>query len=312
MAPERTDVRQGNRLTGEEEIAPVRALSAELIDYAGLFPPAQLPMPAAVHNFRHYLELPFSWLLGRFILPAARLEEFEVHAQPRLLFDTSPCWRLSLLSAEPAHDIERLLEFNRRYAGARFDSIEIKTGSAAEIEAAASVIPPAIQLYCEIPLHEGMLPLLAAIHRVKARAKIRCGGVTPDAFPSAERLAAFLHACGAANVSFKATAGLHHPVRGLYPLTYEADSPKGLMHGFLNLFLAASWVHSGCTIGETVECLEERSASAFQFDDLGVRWRDRLLSSAEILEARRTFAVGFGSCSFSEPVSDLRNLNLIP
>ena len=39
--------------------------------------------------------------------------------------------------------------------------------------------------------------------------------------------------------------GLHHPVRGEYPLTYAPDAPRGVMHGFLNVFLAAAFVWHG-------------------------------------------------------------------
>src|SRR5438477_108730 len=69
------------------------------------------------------------------------------------------------------------------------------------------------------------------------RAKIRTGGVTPEAFPKSAEIVRFVRTCLAANVPFKATAGLHHPIRCFHPLTYDADSPQGTMHGFLNLFL---------------------------------------------------------------------------
>ena len=53
------------------------ALLSGLIDYAGLFPPASLAMAAAVANYDAYLRGEYSWILGRFIVPVARLEEFE-------------------------------------------------------------------------------------------------------------------------------------------------------------------------------------------------------------------------------------------
>jgi len=34
-------------------------------------------------------------------------------------------------------------------------------------------------------------------------------------------------------VPFKATAGLHHPLRCIHPLTHEPNSPAAAMHGFL-------------------------------------------------------------------------------
>lgn len=315
MASEGADVRPGDGLVdGVGEVrASARALFAALIDYAGLFPPAQLPMPAAVHNYAHYQDIPFSWIVGRFIVPASRLEEFEREATSYLpLPGSSAIWRLSLLSTDPARDVKRLDDFNRTHSGALFDSIEIKADSAAEIAAAGKAIPRSLRLYCETPPVGEIDPLIAAIGKAGAQAKVRCGGVSADAFPSADRLAGFLCACHAAGVGFKATAGLHHPLRGIYPFTYEPDSQKGLMHGFLTVVLAAAWVCVGMSGGEVVELLEERSAAAFRFFDDGVVWREHHLGIADLLASRRDFAFAFGSCSFAEPVADLRKMNLIP
>ena len=55
--------------------ASVRALLTGIIDYAGMFPPAKLPLDQAIRNYARYRTEPESWMLGRFICPAARLEE---------------------------------------------------------------------------------------------------------------------------------------------------------------------------------------------------------------------------------------------
>lgn len=144
--------------------------------------------------------------------------------------------------------------------------------------------------------------LLPELKRRGLRAKIRTGGVTADAFPAPESVAAFLRACHAEGVAFKATAGLHHPVRCIRPLTYEADAPTGTMHGFLNVFLAAAMLDDAEAI------LREEQASAFVFDDAGASWRDRRVSTEELARMRRDFATSFGSCSFEEPIADLEEL----
>ena len=46
-----------------------------LIDYAGLFPPASLDLAAAVRNFTWYRLGDDNWMLGRFIVPASRLQD---------------------------------------------------------------------------------------------------------------------------------------------------------------------------------------------------------------------------------------------
>ncbi|HVR41228.1 MAG TPA: hypothetical protein VMU84_19195 [Thermoanaerobaculia bacterium] len=146
---------------------------------------------------------------------------------------------------------------------------------------------------------------LDAIARAGLRAKIRTGGVTPDAFPSTESVAQFIRACKEKGIAFKATAGLHHPVRCVKPLTYEPDAPTGTMHGFLNVFLAALFVD------DTEEILRETDPRAFVFTDEGVRWRDHFASTDEIARMRRDFAMSFGSCSFEEPIEDLKELRFL-
>src|SRR6185436_15978516 len=106
-------------------------------------------------------------------------------------------------------------------------------------------IPGYLQPYIEIPVSGDPAPLATAVGRAGGRLKVRTGGVTADAFPSAADLARFLRAAVQAGVPFKATAGLHHPLRAEYRLTYEPGSACGTMFGFLNLFLATAFVSAG-------------------------------------------------------------------
>jgi hypothetical protein len=144
--------------------------------------------------------------------------------------------------------------------------------------------------------------VLPELKRRGLRAKIRTGGITEDAFPTAQNVAAFLRACAREGVAFKATAGLHHPLRCVKPLTYEPNAAVGTMHGFVNVFLAAAMV------GDAEAILLETDPGAFSFDDDGARWRDRRVTTDALATMRRDFATSFGSCSFEEPISDLREL----
>jgi hypothetical protein len=141
-------------------------------------------------------------------------------------------------------------------------------------------------------------------------AKIRTGGLTADKIPSIEAVAAFLRENARKRRAFKATAGLHHAVRGEYALTYAADSPRAVMHGFLNVFLAAvfAW-HGRDAILEGV--LGETDPAAFRFSDSEAGWREHPVTTAQIAEARRDFLHSFGSCSFEEPVQELIKLGLM-
>jgi hypothetical protein len=120
----------------------------------------------------------------------------------------------------------------------------------------------------------------------------------------------FMKACLAAGVAFKATAGLHHPLRAEYALTYAPDAPRGVMHGYLNVFLAAAWLAAGLPDAQVMALLEERDTSAIRFEGEVVRWRDHVLSAAELSRARERVILGFGSCSFREPLDDAQALGI--
>lgn len=165
------------------------------------------------------------------------------------------------------------------------------------------VLQAARPVYCEVPIGD-----LDEVRRAGCLAKLRTGGVKPEAIPAVADVAAFILACAERRLPFKATAGLHHPVRSPHPLTYEADAPRAVMHGFLNVFLAAALAWHGDRDIEPV--LSETDPAAFRFDDRA-HWRDRSLDAEQVREARQNFAHSFGSCSFEEPVSDLEALGLL-
>lgn len=295
-------------------MSALRALLEELIDYAGLFPPAALGMARAVEAYAAHRKGPESWMLGRFVVPVARLDEFGRAAAPHLPESRdADVWRLSALIAEdPSAEMQRIVRFNDESAGrATIDAVELKAAEPAAIEAALAALPEGLAAYVEVPISGDTLELLRAIAVRGARAKVRTGGLTPEAFPDPAALARFLVACREAGCAFKATAGLHHPVRSRQPLTYAADSPQGVMHGFLNLFAAATLAHTGASVDEVEALLREERPGAFVFDESGLAWRSRRLASAAITEARRGFALGFGSCSFSEPTADLGALGFL-
>jgi hypothetical protein len=290
-----------------------RVLLRDLIDYAGLFPPASLGMASTVGNYDSYLRSEWNWILGRLIVPVARLEEFE-EAFAGL---TSPAhdadfanWRLSvLLGSDVVADVARISEFNARDV-AVIESVEVKIAGAGEIRQFSEVIPSMLTTYFEVPL-SSLGECIAAIADCGQRAKIRTGGETAEKFPAPESVIEFVRLCSAAGVAFKATAGLHHPLRSVHRFTYQPESPSGMMHGFLNLFLAAAFLRAGMDARLAVQLLEEQSTSAFDIDSDGVGWREHRLSRSEIAAARQGLAISFGSCSFTEPVDDLRVLHLV-
>ncbi|MBX3173821.1 MAG: hypothetical protein KF709_05380 [Gemmatimonadaceae bacterium] len=289
----------------------MRQLLTGLVDYAGLFPPAALPMSEAVANYARYRTSAARPMLARFVVPAARLNEFASSATTvRAATDIMP-WPLAVLAA--ASDAETLTAFDAAQAG-RFvvDSVEAKADSSAGIAALAAAYRPQRAVYVELPVDADPEPLIRQLAERGLRAKIRTGGVTPDAFPSPEQVMRFLAACVRHGVPFKATAGLHHPLRGEYPLTYAADAVRGTMYGYLNIFLAAALLHAGNDPATVLPLLQERDPSAFIATESALMWRGLTLDAEQIAAAREVFAGSFGSCSFDEPVQDLDALSLLP
>jgi hypothetical protein len=278
-----------------------------LIDYAGLFPPAGLKMADAVANYRTYKNGSNAWALGRFIVPAARLEEFESHFVP-----DREIWHMSaLLGQNPTEDLALVGEFNTRHRhSALVDTLEAKVSNVAAIQELKSQVPESMLIYFEIPAAGDPAELIAAIGAAHGRAKVRTGGLTPEMFPSENHVLCFLSGCISANVAFKATAGLHHPVRCVKPLTYEKDAPRGAMHGFLNVFLAAAFLLDGLPESELEKLLLDDDPSHFDFTEDAITWRGHRLTQARLLESR-ALAASFGSCSFEEPVGDLAALNFL-
>jgi len=146
--------------------------------------------------------------------------------------------------------------------------------------------------------------------RAGARAKVRTGGVTADAFPSAKQLARFIKRCVERRVAFKATAGLHHPLRAEYRLTYDDGAQRATMFGFLNVFLAAALARAGSSEADLVPMLEERDPASVHFGEDVVEWRGKVIDAETLRLTRSRVAVSFGSCSFREPVDELAALRL--
>lgn len=311
----------------------IRVLLDGLIDYAGLFPPARLSMRAAVEEYARQKQSEHAWALGRFICPASRLDEFTREAAAlmpgtnatsgyRERADAGEPWGISALIDAAGidglkKDLDRIDAFNERHSAedaglAHIDNLELKAPAPGFIDEALDVIPSDLFPFFEFPLNTDCRGFVAALAGNGAAAKVRTGGITPDLIPAAPDLAAFLVACAAGEVPFKATAGLHHPVRSDYPLDSTPQAPRGTMHGFLNVFIAAAIVKElDADIATTRAILEDRIAGNFRFTETVAAWRDRAVETTELALVRERFALSFGSCSFDEPVADLGQLSLL-
>ena len=287
-------------------MSAIRALMAGMIDYAGLFPPAALDMKTVVSNYSEYASGQESWALGRLIVPATRLPEFTDVFNEVCCDEREKAWLLSVIgSGDPCDDTARINSFTQ--GAVLIDTFEVKASDAATAERMLTGMPIGLIPYIEFPPEkaEEMLPVLTPFG---ASAKIRMGGPTPESIPDVTTVARFLIACADSQIAFKATAGLHHAVRGEYELEDDPDSPSQLMHGFMNLFLAASLAWLGKEEDAIITTLEEESPTNFRVSEDSIRWHGNALTTSQIGTMRRDFGIEFGSCSFLEPLEDLKAL----
>jgi hypothetical protein len=319
-----------------------RAFVSGIIDYAGLFPPARLELDEAIRNYARYREDQRSLLVSRFICPAARLEELAPYHDT--LFGEGAPFAFAALSrpeetAEAAldrleQDLSAVTAFQRRH-GSRVtvEVVEAATPAslldAADREAlrdfygrAAAVAErhnaSSLRLFFELPptgrwatATPAAIEALAALNAQREEAwpagvKLRTGGLDAAAFPPVERVALVLAACRDHGVPFKATAGLHHPVR------HRASEPRTMSHGFLNVF-GAGILARAAAAGESRirQILADEREEAFSFHPDRFCWNDLCATTAQIAEARTDAVVSFGSCSVDEPWDDLQRLGLV-
>jgi hypothetical protein len=298
-------------------MSSLRAFFTGIVDYAGLFPPAKLDMSEGVHAYAKHLAGNDADLLGRFVVPASRLDEFSATASAVLPHHGSP-WRLSVIAdLDVARTRTTIDHFNaahdsRSAAGhATCDSVELPVSSHDDVWNAVKAFDEETSLFLEVSPVSDPRYLISEIAETFASAKLRTGGVVESAIPGTDHVLRFIELCVEKGVPFKATAGLHHAVRGRYPLTYDRDSPTAVMFGYLNIFFAAAFCAAGSSEGAVLGALEETDASQFRCDDVGVWWQDHVVVHEQLSVVRQAVATSFGSCSFLEPVEEARALHLI-
>ncbi|MBK6647552.1 MAG: hypothetical protein IPG44_17710 [Anaerolineales bacterium] len=302
---------------------PFRLFMSQILDYAGIYPPANLSLRDAFKNFAVYQSDPQAWMLSRFVLPAKRLGELPAFDK-KLSFTT--LGRGGRVADEFLANLNLDIADIRAFSDARKNAVvdmcevALPASSLTEKFAANDIVTRTadalnrngITVFFECPFGEGWRDraekLLRALRKVKDKHvgfKLRTGGVTADAFPSIEQVAWAVIQTREAGVPLKCTAGLHHPIR------HFNEGVNAKMHGFLNVFGAGVLAYSnGLSQAETQSILEDEQAENFIFDEIGFEWKGLRVANLEIQKAR-LFATSFGSCSFDEPKEDLQNLNLL-
>lgn len=317
----------------------LRQFLQHIIDYAGLFPPAQLPLGPAIENYARYRLEAQSWMLARFIAPVREFDNLRQHGD---LFEVKPPFVFSALlrGGDDANsfiqrlreDLAAIFEFVATSHGqVVVDRLEARlsqqwldrlppeelTAFFGEVRGAIQESTTAIQIpYFEVPLSGDWRSRIAKVSGAladynqqagdEAGLKLRCGGEQADMVPGATQVATFIAACRDAGIPMKCTAGLHHPIR------HFDDDLQTKVHGFFNVFGAGVLAHAAQLETETIQrIVEDEDASHFRFDNYAFRWGDFVADLDAIAEARTMLITSFGSCSFDEPVDDLRAMELI-
>lgn len=323
---------------------PLRAFMAHLIDYAGLFPPARLPLDEAIRNYARFRREGDAWMLDRFICPARRLRELQ--PQKAVLFAEGEPFRFSVLGSagrSPEEFLSHLkkdlaligefLDFHEGRVQADLYETRLPDSFAeavdpAALEAFLSAVAetvdgttlPAIRVFYEAGFGGEWRSRLETVMTGLARhgeartggvygqpgLKVRCGGEDPALVPAPEQVAAVLAESRRCRIPVKATAGLHHPVRH-----HNADAGM-VMHGFLNVFGAGILAAAhDLEEAQVLEIVADSDPGNFLFTRRAFAWRNLRVSADDIRTARRDRVLSFGSCSFDEPREDLRRMNLL-
>ncbi|WNM42287.1 hypothetical protein RMN56_13565 [Micromonospora halotolerans] len=275
----------------------VPRLFAGLVDDAAVFPPGSAALPDAVTAHLRHRAGWYADLVGPLLLPASALPDLPDVLAPEAslavgVIGDVPVGRLEAALAEAdARVTVRQVEAPVAKRGE-----DPQPGLADLLKLAERLAGTAV--YAEIPLTFGLLNALDALAAARAgglpvAAKFRTGGLAAELFPTPVELAAVICACRDRELPFKLTAGLHQAIR-------HRDPETGFTHhGFVNVLAAALAATGGAEVDGVAELLAVT-------DPLRVVEQARAHQDAE-----RPLWVGYGSCSISEPLTDLIRLGLV-
>ena len=309
----------------------LRLLLEHSLDFAGLFPPAALPVGQAAPAFAADRTGGDGWMLARFVCPAAKLTELAAflaaEAAPAAPLPVSALGRNGKTTGEFLAgldaDLSALTAFRSRVGDrAGVSSVELRLPGEAvapavllkllgTIEALLARVPDnGLQPFFELaptPTLPAQLAILAehnaatpARQARPAGFKLRTGGTDAATFPTADQFAAALIAAREAGLPMKCTGGLHHA------LPHRSASLGVRMHGFVNVLAAATLAHAGADAATVGALLGEDQAAAFAFEATGLTWRGHRADLAALCAARRNFLVAFGCCYLDRPRAGLR------
>ncbi len=298
------------------------AFTEGLFDYAGLYPPAALPIEDAVAEYVRILDSDDARLCGPFVVDPDRLPAV-ARAYHERTGEAVPVSLLAGTRRPLRDDIRQVAELPAAVrAQFRIDQIESRWPETSDSRPTAVLMEDLVtesarlspeRLFFEIDPGSWQVADVATAttafgrgDQPRAGLKIRCGGPDPSAVPSVAHTGGFLRACSNAGAYFKATAGLHHAVRAWH------DGFGGFQHGFFNVFAAACILkaHPGLDQLTLETILSDTVPHSFVFTNKALVWRHLSAPTAVVSQVRETGAMSIGSCSIAEPADELRQLTI--
>ncbi|RJQ85108.1 hypothetical protein [Amycolatopsis panacis] len=270
----------------------VPALTRGLFDDAAIFPPGLAPLPEAVAAHDRHAGAWYAEMVGPLVVSAAALDDLG----PVLIGRTTPLPIVVTLPAGPDGIPGALAKAAE--LPVTVTALEVAVPPGFDVSTLRSAVDNcSVPVAVEIPRDDRRIPFLQALSGTPHRAKFRTGGTSAEYYPDEAELASAVREAAKAGVAFKATAGLHYAIR-------NTDAETGFeQHGFLNLLLATEAVARTAPEEEVVALLAERDGKA-------IATRIRRLAPDRLALARERFT-SFGTCSITDPLTDLTDLGLI-
>jgi hypothetical protein len=291
-------------------------LLGRVIDYAGLFPPAQLSMKDAVRELIEQMEKPSAFLLNGMVVPAHLAKDLEKEGEEQGLFDDGEALGVTLIlqakeGSSLTAEANALLEGWDPESWLEPSAIECFVGDSPKESDLRAFKAVGQKLDVPVFLEFGWTKNWKEAGEKAVTLwqgfgyKARMGGPTKNDVPSVGQVADFLVEVAGMDVPFRLTAGLHHPLAHHDPIF------GGWQHGFLNCLAAGlAVIAEDAPVKEAEKLLEMQSPGAFRFADNAFHAGDRKFGVEE-LELFADYCYGFGSCSISEPYDGLVRLGLI-
>tara|TARA_R110002124_G_scaffold246052_2_gene411147 strand:- start:8597 stop:9589 length:993 start_codon:yes stop_codon:yes gene_type:complete len=325
----------------------IQPFLSQILDYAGLYPPASLPLNDAFGEYiKHYQSNEF-WMLSKFVAGTNYLSDL---VELINAYEESP--KPFLITAVAAQSVS-LQGFkqvvvatkktitnavNKSSKEIRVPSLEIKLPENLFKAADTTELQEAIEYAVNEMTSSPILPYEIFFEISGFAFEQTNIDLIVDMLSNHLAVLASKDLEYFSNIGFKIRCGgveafqfppidylahaIHSSVQKKIPLKFTAglhhpvrhynSTVSTKMHGFLNVFGATLLCHhKGLSKAEVRNMLEDENPNNFIFSDAQFIWKDYSIASDEIQLLRSHYVTSFGSCSFDEPVEDLQELTLL-